>query len=135
MKALKIGFIMLFSLLAGSSFAQWVQLPYGGPYFSSAGNKLYGGPGVHVSTDNGNTWTDLGLQSNIQMVVQNGSNLYAGSGSYGIYLSTNNGQNWASINNGIPSVYWTIYALCTYGNHVFAGTDGGIYHSTDNGAN
>jgi photosystem II stability/assembly factor-like uncharacterized protein len=136
MKIYSYNLILLIAFLSNSLFAQWILLPQGGTSIYPAGNKLYGCPGVSVSTDYGSTWTGLGLDScEIKMVVQNGNKLYAGSGWYGVYLSTNEGQSWTNVAFGIPVVYWTINTLCAYGSNIFAGTHGGIYHSTNDGTN
>jgi photosystem II stability/assembly factor-like uncharacterized protein len=125
-------------------FPQWIQSngPYGGKVFSFAinGKNIFAGTsgGVYLSTNNGLNWTPVNNElpasaGNVNALVINGNQIYAGIGGSGIYLSTNNGSSWSGINNGLPN---TISALAIEGSTIFAGIYGnGVYISSNNGLN
>ncbi len=86
---------------------------------------------VHVSTDNGQTWSQpgsKGLYKGVKAIVSSGSNLVAGTDHHGIYYSSDGGANWT---NALTSV--NIHSLAVNGNNVYAGSDVGLYTSTNNG--
>jgi hypothetical protein len=74
-----------------------------------------------------------------------GTNLFAGAEGGGVSLSTNNGTNWKAVNSGLSGTF--VYSLAvspasgaygtggtgTGGTNLFAGTDRGVFLSTDNG--
>jgi hypothetical protein len=65
-----------------------------------------------------------------------GTNLFAGTWGNGVFLSTDDGTSWNDVNNGL--IYPTqrrVYTLVSSGKNLFAGTDWGIYISTNNGTN
>jgi len=101
-------FIVIFILLFNlSATAQWVQTN------GASGSNVLG-----FTTKN----TDIYAGYN------NGVN------SGGVIRSTNYGTDWTNVNTGLPSV--EIMALTTLGDDVFASEyDGGIYLSSDDGAN
>ncbi len=62
---------------------------------------------------------------------QNG-NLLAGTYGGGIFRSTNGGVEWTQINSNMLSVYvWSLISVP--GGKIYAGTESGIYATTDNG--
>jgi hypothetical protein len=76
--------------------------------------------------------------SNVQCFTIKNSDIYAGYNdginSGGVVKSTNYGTDWTTVNNGLPSV--KIMALTTSGSNLFTSEDdGGVYESTDDGAN
>jgi xyloglucan-specific exo-beta-1,4-glucanase len=76
---------------------------------------------LHLTTDNGNSWTNLGLINEIITSIKvSASNVFVSTSQNGIYYSSNYGNNWISINNGLPTD--TISSLSIYGNYLFAGT-------------
>ena len=93
--------------------------------------------GVFLSTDNGDSWTNVttGLTStNVQALAVNGTDLFAGTNGTGVFLSTNNGSGWTSVTNaGLKNINAHTFAFS--GAYLFAGTDGGGFLSTNNGAN
>ncbi len=131
-------FILILSI---NSNAQWVQMNNGiglDKYIYSitaSGNNIYAGTntGIYLSTNNGTSWTQNGLNNQYVLSLATlGNNIFAGTDINGIYLSTNNGSNWTqtSLNN------YTVWSFAITGNSVFAGTqNGGIYLSSNNGAN
>ena len=101
--------------------------------------------GVFVSTNNGNSWTQVnngipdlpfptGLPHNypsVDALTISGSNVLAASAN-GMYISLNNGNNWNESNEGILGV--NVTAITSNNNIIFAGTDRtGIYVSTNKG--
>jgi hypothetical protein len=51
-------------------------------------------------------------------------------GKYGVYFSSDSGKDWALL--GLKSR--TVNALASYGKYLFAGTDSGVYISSDRGS-
>lgn len=110
---------------------------------SSWGNNVYGGArgaeyyylsGVHVTTDDGASWTSdtTGMgEMSVAAVAANGTGLFAGTGD-GIFRSTDNGSSWTQFAFHDTS----ITALLSYGNYLFASSPlSGLFLSTDNGSN
>ncbi len=94
--------------------------------------------GVFLSTDGGALWTHTGFPSPIGVVpvlavVVSGTNIFAGSSGKGVYVSTNYGVNWVQSNSGITNT--TVRALSLSGGNLFAGTNSGVFLSTDDGTN
>lgn len=102
-----------------------------------SGNNLYactGGLGLFRTTDNGASWTNLGLVSElIYTCVVKGTTIFAGTGDHGIYRSTDDGTTWVQVNNGLTWLH--VKALFVNGNSIFAGTHPSIFRSTDDGEN
>lgn len=127
---LAVGFIITTSQLT----AQWIQTngPYGGTVycFAVSGTNLFagtGGGGVFLSTNNGESWTEVnnGLTtSSVRAFIVSGTDLFAGTLG-GVFLSTNNGASWTEVNNGLTNL--AAYSLAVSGTNLFAGTDGGVW--------
>jgi hypothetical protein len=135
---------VIFCLTQDIGSAQWSLVfgPVGNfvrvQCFAEKGTKLFGGTlngGVYFTADNANTeWpaAKTGLtDTNVRVLIANGSNLFAGTGS-GVFLSTNEGTNWTAVNNGLANV--NVQSLVVKDGNLFAGTLGGVFISTDNGA-
>ena len=93
----------------------------------------YYGP-LHVSSDNGNTWTNITNvpSTNISAIAVTDSIIFVALGNYGIYRSNNNGATWVNFSSGLTSSY--IYSLAVNGNNIYAGVNaGGAFKSTLNG--
>jgi photosystem II stability/assembly factor-like uncharacterized protein len=92
--------------------------------------------GVRYSNDNGKSWNKpahngierLGYMSSL--AVSN-ANLFAGvtESKKGVFLSTDNGENWKPA--GLEGK--AVYALAVIGGSIYAGADGNIYRSDNNG--
>src|SRR5262249_39826390 len=67
----------------------------------------------------------------IQVLLINGTNLFAGTGGGGIFRSSDNGASWTAVNNGLGAGY--IYSFAARGTILFAGTESHVSVSTDNG--
>ncbi len=136
--------------MTGSIVQSLVVSPNG-----TGGTNLFAGTsgGVFLSTNDGTSWTAVnsGLTDtsvNALAVSPNGTggtNLFAGTqDGGGVYLSTDNGTSWTATSSGIlktiydASRYISVWAITvspngTGGTNLFAGTDNGVYLSTDNG--
>ena len=121
----------------------------------TGGANIFAGTsgGVFLSTNNGTSWAELnsGLTdtSIVTLAVSpngaGGTNLFAGTqDGGGVYLSTDNGTRWTAVNSGLlktvydPSLYISIWVITVSpngagGTNLFAGTDNGVYLSTNNG--
>ena len=108
-----------------SGFPHLAAVP-GGGVFAAAPRK-----GLYRSTDEGNTWTQIGPDHvSIQaLAIDSSGTIFAGT-YQGIYSSTNNGSSWTYVRFANSCVY--SIAIAPWG-QIFAGTDTGLYCSTDNG--
>jgi photosystem II stability/assembly factor-like uncharacterized protein len=94
--------------------------------------------GIYLSTDDGYSWSQLGATNfPVSAFEVSGSNIFAGSDGYGVWVSTDNGVSWIEKKNS-GLMYRQILALKSYSPapgdiQLFVGTQGGIYHSTDQG--
>jgi hypothetical protein len=127
-------FMLIFFGWNITTHAQWAQTSFTTGVISSLasdGTTIYAGSpnGVHVSTDNGNTWTlsQLGLGYNANAIAVNGSTVFAGATNGGVFTSTNSATSWNQTPGG------TYNALSISGSNVFAGTNGGVLLSTNTG--
>lgn len=119
--------------------AQWQQTSLDSGLvtcFAISGHNIFvgsaNGGGVHLSSDNGNSWTAVnnGLtDTNVYALAIKGNNIFAGGG--GVFLSTNNGSNWVS--TGLLDT--PIVALAINDTNIFAGiATCGVVLSTNNGS-
>ncbi len=70
---------------------------------------------------------------NVNTLVLQGKDLYAGTRTGGVFRSTNAGDNWATVNTGLPG--YAVEALAVYDTMIFAATNGrGVFRSCNNGA-
>ncbi|MGD0038316.1 MAG: FG-GAP-like repeat-containing protein, partial [Bacteroidota bacterium] len=97
-----------------------------------SGTNLFAGThgnpgGVFLSTNNGASWVNTGVSSDVSSLVTNGAILYAGG--WGVYFSTSNGNFWTQT-SGINGY---VQAVLIKGSNLFAGTNGGVFLSTDDG--
>ncbi len=121
-------------------FSQWHQTsgPGGGSIYSlhASGNNLFAGTELgtmHLSTNNGVSWSNLGLiahQSPIVSIISNNSIVFAASPTDGVFRSIDNGTTW--LNSGL--INKGVCVLIGDGTNLFAGSDStGVHISTDNG--
>ncbi len=94
------------------------------------------GAGVYRSTNNGQTWTQLGsdlLTCCILTMAWSGQTIILCTYNYGpIFISNDNGLTWKESGGDIPG--WGIKAATFLGGDIFVATDNnGVYKSTDNG--
>jgi hypothetical protein len=75
----------------------------------------------------------MGNTNTIKALLSVGTNILAGaSGFPAYYISTNSGETWVS---GSNTLYASVESFASIGSNIFAGTNGGIFKSSDNGNN
>lgn len=128
-------------------FAQWKSLgPFGGNIncLTTSGKNVFASTqynGLFFSSDNGANWKTVNNPSLgkdlITGLTSVGSNIFASTRFSGIFLSTDNGNSWTAVNNGLylGISIASIFALTSFGNNIYAGSQDGIYLSNNNGAN
>lgn len=143
---IKIYLILISLFFISYSNAQWQQSggPEGGYIncISIAGENIFIGTnaGVFVSKDNGSSWYAInkGIE-NIKVIslAIDESSIFIGTDRSGLYRSTNNGSDWSKVDlkyNSTSQIFY-VYSIAIDKNKIFAGTDAGIFLSTDNGEN
>jgi len=95
-------------------------------------SNIYGGGGIHKSTDGGMSWNPSGLSSasTTQFILNNINQLFIGTG-YGVFYTSNFGKTWKLI-VGIGSVPIS-FMKDEYGYLYTGTTNGSFLRSTDNG--
>lgn len=121
--------------------ASWTLKHKYPPYFNSlafSGKNIYAaGEHINVSSDGGNSWTEIGIgndYNDVYSIATNGNYIYAGT-QRGVYVTTNNGKRWTqtALKTG------SIGNIIVYGNYLFACTSSfnylkcGMYVSSNNG--
>lgn len=154
----------VFSLTVGPTTPRWLFAgTYGGVFRSSnngsswtkvnsgltdsivlslgiGGENLFAGTcchGVFRSTDNGDSWThaDSGMgNAEVWCFAVSGTNTFAGTYGDGIFLSTDWGTSWTAVNSDLPLPAMDIRAFAVSGTDVLAGTDNGVYLSSNTGS-
>lgn len=105
--------------------------------FASFGNLIFAGEedGVHVSTDDGASWTtaDSGLPGNqAWCLAANDSGVFAGTNDRGVFRSTDSGVYWTPATSGI--ITSEVNSLAGTGSDVYAAMDyKSVVSSTDYG--
>ena len=94
--------------------------------------------GVFVTTNNGSSWISTGLRDIfVDAFAVSGPFLYAGTYGSRTFLSTDNGSSWTADSVGLTDPFVRALMVSpdgTGGTNLFAGTDGGIFRSSNNGA-
>jgi len=88
---------------------------------------------IFLSTNNGTSWKSVKKGLNVDIFLSLtviGTNLIARTTDYRLILSTNNGANWTVIPNSLS----TVNSVAVIGTNLYAGTENGIYFSTDIGS-
>jgi len=124
--------------------AQWMQTngPEGGDVRTIVWDDsriytgLYGG-GIHISSNNGASWTrsnnGLPVPLLVQTMLVKDQYVFAGLLNWKVYVSSNQGQTWDEANSGLPNA--TINILAETDSFIFAGFTNGLYRSSNYGAN
>lgn len=109
-------------------------------FATDSNNIVYAGThdGLFATTDNGLTWAQNNLLSNIpvsSILIDSANNIYCGTGYYnngnGVFYSTNGGQNWTQL--GLAGRIVLSLAFDSQGN-LYAGTkQDGLFKTTDFG--
>ncbi len=147
------------TLLAGGHYAglfrstdagaSWVKSMTGissgatiGAFFAADSFLLAGTrDGIYRTTDNGLSWNKLTGNDTVDYgqvrgICQTNQTIYAGMfyQFYStVYKSTNNGASWERSGNGLPPSTTFINGMGIIGENVVAGTDNGLFYSTDQG--
>ncbi len=88
--------------------------------------------GVSLSTDNGVTWIRPNLPNwDVYSLAIRDTVIYAGTITGGIFVSTDNGSTWTARNAGLTNQ--TVYSIAAVGSNIYAGTEEGLFSSSDNG--
>lgn len=95
-----------------------------------AGSQSYG---LYLSTDQGNSWNQAGLQSkSIFTLVADSQSIIASTVYSGLFRSTDNGISWIPSDSGLsPSI---VYSVASVMGNFLAGTDSGIFVSSNHGS-
>lgn len=134
-------FILLSSIAPVASFCQWTSAngPFGASFWSIAANGtnlvVATQDGIFRSGDSGKTCsrssTGIPLNLHPDCLLVTNSYLFAGTIGGGIYRSSDAGLTW-NVCNGAQSR--TLNGIALLGTILAAGTDQGIFLSSDNGA-
>ena len=93
------------------------------------------GGGVFRSDNNGSSWQKVGLDGEpVQAVLSLAGTIFAGGEDIiggKVYFSNNNGDTWDY--RYLPYPAFSVYCFAYKDGKVFAGTDGGLYSSSDSG--
>jgi len=102
--------------------------------FAGTGPNIPPAGGVFKSSDYGYTWNAIGLlNKDILSIAFKDNLLFAGSVYDGIFLTSNDGATWTQVNTGLQATY--VKSLAVLNDKVYAGTNSGLYLSTNNGGN
>jgi photosystem II stability/assembly factor-like uncharacterized protein len=133
-------FLVCWSVNAQAQFWEQTNGPYGA--FVNAITTLQNNRlvlatnlGLYISYDSVRTWSPFGLTAKkvTALIGDSSGTMYAGvaeASGTGVYRTTNGGLSWTY--QGIPNRYVNSFAINSQG-HVFVGTRGGAYRSTDRG--
>jgi len=87
--------------------------------------------GIFRSTDNGVNWTSVSIgltNRSVSNLFVSGNNIFTGY--KGIFITDNTGEIWNEVFSRIH-----VCSIAKSGSNLFAGTENGIYRSTNNGIN
>jgi ligand-binding sensor domain-containing protein len=113
--------------------------------FVTIGNTFFGidgqGYGIYRSNDHGADWDDWSYANNqigesVTSLGTDSLNLFAGTLDKGIYIYDSSTGAWNQTNAGLPKIsgdFPTIRTFATMGTMLFAGTDNGLFRSTNHG--
>ena len=91
--------------------------------------------GIFISRDEGKNWTWAGAglpkEVKVDALAATEGVVFAGTHGDGIYISKDGGGNWRPSNTGLANL--TVRRLYVAGELVFAGTNGGVFVSADDG--
>jgi len=102
--------------------------------------ELYDPDSIVKSTDAGRTWRTTGLKGitleSLAIDPASPSTLYVAAAADGVFKSTDGGDTWTQSNEGLASaVAASLIIDSAVPSTLYAGTPGGVFKSTNNGAN
>ncbi len=108
---------------------------------STADSSIFGG--LYVSADEGNSWTEIEIPGDIELIkAQGGYNLSIGvspadenmiyAGGIPLWKSTDGGASWKDMSQGIHVDHHSL-TFSQHNSEVFSANDGGIFKSDGNG--
>lgn len=155
-----LAIVPLVSALIVTGKGLYVASAMGGFFCTEAQAAGPGGlpPPVITNFKSGSTWTAVnsGLtHTSVSALVISGEDVFAGT-SRGVFLCTDKGTTWTTVNTGLTNKFVSpifkrlesferqgvdagltipeVSALAVSGRNIFAGTDGGVFLSSNNGA-
>ena len=126
-----------------NGFSQWLQMSQ--PPVATINDIIYAdstlfvavyGSGIVGSSNNGATWTNdtVGIPDlYVNCIVNQSDTIYAGTYYQGIFRSVNRGQSWTKIDSTLPITCWSVNTIAVKGKRIYAGTNGGMALSVNNG--
>ncbi len=127
-------FLISFSQKTNAQFVPAGSMSGGNVYCLQVYNSnVYAGTasgGVYMSSNNGASWNQLGLSSeviNSLLIINN--YIFAGTNT-GVFRTSNNGANWVQLNYGTSGM---VTALTNNGTDIYLGTNAAIYKSSNYG--
>ncbi len=148
------------SLIAGTHYSgnyrssdggeMWMEADAGFPAgaavtaMTASGSNIYAGTrdGIFRTTDNGDTWTKLTGNDTVNYAVVREIRVNDSEDIFlalqykfhgVIYKSTDLGTTWTRSSSGLPADLIFIFGFEISGDNIIAGTDQGIYYSSDGG--
>jgi hypothetical protein len=120
----------------GQSWSPTPVIGHGARSMVRVGYTIYfcGPDGINYTTDFGYSWYPIFTGADIEAMLFDGSNYYAGAYYQdGMFISSNGGENWESSNYGL--VPCPVMGLAEIGQTVFAATGGeGVYFTQNSGS-
>jgi len=89
--------------------------------------------GVFRSNTGGGSWIFVISDVFETLAINSDFQIFGGSPGAGIFRTSNNGNTWESINAGLSNTFISAIGISN-NNKIFAGTNGGLFVSTDNGS-
>jgi ligand-binding sensor domain-containing protein len=126
--------------LSANNGQNWMAVNFGLPEsevlsLAVNGSTIFAGTyedSVFRSTNNGTTWTAVGLPNYlVSSLAASDGKIFAGVLNGGVFRSTDNGTTWTAVDSGLTNT--KVYSLLASGSNIFAGTGGGVFLSTNNG--
>jgi uncharacterized protein (TIGR03437 family) len=115
-----------------SRFANAIASSTENLYLGTLGNGIFRSS-LRSQNEQGRSWSSasIGLPPNvnIQSIIVSNTTIWVATFGGGVYRSTNQGANWTAANAGLGNLF--VNELFLSGSTLYAGTDGGVFRSTD----
>ncbi len=104
--------------------------------FAVSGNSIFVGTanGLFRSNNNGDKWTAAYFpftSAPVTSIAVCGTTIFAVANNRNLRCSVDDAKSWVALDSGLSGLY--LYTLTVIGNDLFAGTDHGVYRSTNKG--